>query len=146
VSAVSVRNPLMRSWIGHNLDEVWPGAIKLPEALRKWGHGPEEDGQPEHNGCALAFADRVGNKPFWEFLASDADETRGLQAGWRAKRFGEAMTCVTSDESFDLSSVHDMFKWDDLPAGSIMVDVSIKFSPFSLCLPYEFVKVMPKIN
>jgi hypothetical protein len=124
LSAVCVNTPLVRSRIGHNLEVIGPSSQYLPDALRKWGRGAVEDGKPDHSAFGLAFLQNHTAKTFWDWAVTDKDEERGLPAGWRAKRFGEAMTSVTSDPSFDFRAVHAMFGWDSLPQGATLVDVS----------------------
>lgn len=142
VSAAPARSPLMRAWVGHCLDEVARGAVEMPTALHRWARNgaAAEDGEPDHCGCGIALL-KHGEQSLFDFFAVDADEERGLPAGWRMKRFGDAMTCATSDDSFSLSAVHNMYGWDELPQGSTLVDVSLQFS-----FPLRYGTFPPFIN
>lgn len=121
ISAMPVHNPLIRSWIGHNLEDFWPSAQFLPAALRKWND--DDSGDASHCAANLAFYKNDENKTIWDFFTEDEAPERGLPKGYRDKRFGEAMTAATADPSFNLNSVHALYEWDALPNNATMVDI-----------------------
>jgi hypothetical protein len=134
-SATMARNPLMRSWVGHNLEEMAPASQGLCDALRKYHiySGDEEDGEPTHNPLSLTLEDNKDKDAFFDFVTNREDNYRGPghEVGWRMKRFGEAMSWINSDPTFNIEAIDWMYPWGTLPEESTVVDVSVVLAPFS---------------
>jgi len=123
ISAAPVKNVLLRSWIGHNLEEIAPASLNLVEALKRYGESAEPF---ESAGAYTYFRDSKEVKTFFEWFDVDGE---GERKGWRAKRFGEAMAYITSTPATDIKSIHTSYDWDGL-GEAMVVDVSFLFPRF----------------
>jgi hypothetical protein len=122
-SAFVARNPIYKSWIGHNLEEVTPAAMKLPDALRKFSMGKATPAQElEETAFSLAFSSKTSLAAnFWDSLSHKVD---GKSQADRASRFAEAMQVVHGTSAFDFPRLlKSGFDWESLGEGTV-VDVS----------------------
>jgi 6-hydroxytryprostatin B O-methyltransferase len=113
-SAAVVKDNSLSAWIGHNIDEVGRALSWQAEALDKWG--ATED--PSNAALCLAI-DLPKGSTFFEFLQNDGE---GENKGWRAKRFGLAMTAMSKTGSFSSKHIHAGFDWASLGEATL-VDV-----------------------
>ncbi|KAL1604756.1 hypothetical protein SLS60_004296 [Paraconiothyrium brasiliense] len=81
-----------------NVDESWPAAGKVVDALKKWPQAAE----PNETGLSLA---NDTDKPFYAVLA---------QYPQRAKRFGQAMSFFTTGDGYALRHLTDGYPWDTI--------------------------------
>jgi hypothetical protein len=129
LSATMAKNPLLRSWVGHNFEEMAPASQGLCDTLRKYHSysDQEEDGEPTHSPLSLTLVDRKEEDTFFDFVTKREDSFRGPghEVGWRAKRFSEAMSWITSHPTFNIEVIDEMYNWGALPEGSMVVDVSV---------------------
>ncbi|PVI04246.1 putative O-methyltransferase [Periconia macrospinosa] len=93
------------SWVGSCVDEFWPAAQKVVDALVKWPNADEPD--------QTAYVLANDGLSFYEVLRRDSH---------RATRFGEAMSFVTQGEGFSLQHLTDGYPWDTIRPGMV-VDV-----------------------
>jgi hypothetical protein len=120
ISVAPVKNPLLRSWIGHNLEEIAPASLNLVDTLKWYGESTE----PFESATAYThFRDSKEVKTFFEWCDVDGE---GERKGWRSKRFGEAMAYITGDPASNIKSIHTSYDWDGLGEATI-VDVSFCF-------------------
>ena len=117
-SAAIARESSLTAWIGHNVEEAGRALLWQAEALDKWG----ETQDPSHSAFHLAFQLPEGSSVF-DFLQNDGEAE---EKGWRAKRFGTAMTAMSKSGTFSSSHLRNGFDWASLGEAT-MVDV---------CLPY----------
>lgn len=118
-----VRNPNLRSWMAHNLEEVRDGAMQLPRSLRKFSLGKDKLSQePLESPFSLAVADRTGSPAtYWDYLNQDPDDA---PKGFRAKRFTEALQIANTASAIKTEDVLTSgFDWDSLGYATV-VDVS----------------------
>jgi hypothetical protein len=115
-SAAVVKDSSLSAWIGHNIDEVGRALSWQVKALDKWGD--TED--PSKAALCLATELPEGGT-FFEFLQNDNE---GGEKGWRAKRFGLAMTAMSKTGAFSSTHIHTGFDWASLGEAT-MVDVCI---------------------
>lgn len=122
-----VRNPKFRSWIAHNLEEMGPACEKLPDALRKFSLGKqEESGEPEEAAFGLGHLDEHGKpRTLFEFLQNDGE---GDQKGYRMPRFAEMMQVASKASHLNPEIVRKGFDWGGLGDATI-VDVSVSSPP-----------------
>jgi 6-hydroxytryprostatin B O-methyltransferase len=102
MSAAFVHDRRLRSWVGHNLEEVLPAAINLPQALEHY-----QGNLVEPNRCAGAytfFRDESDGKGWFQWYMRPDER-------WRAARFGEAMTYLTQNPALNLKMIHRMYDW-----------------------------------
>lgn len=123
ISAAPVTNPLLRSWIGHNLEDIAPASLNLVDALKRYGESAEPF---ESAGAYTYFRDSKEVKTLFEWFDVDGE---GERKGWRTKRFGEAMAFIMSNPAIDIKSIHASYDWDGL-GDAIVVDVSFRSSRF----------------
>lgn len=83
-TAAMARDPVFRSWSGHNLEEVRPAGVRLPEVLRVFG-GPEGDKVP-HTLESSAFAVEIASR----LRAGGASVLTGEEEPAAAAAVGEA--------------------------------------------------------
>ena len=126
ISAAPVKNPLLRSWIGHNLEEIAPASLNLGEALKRYGESAEPF---ESAGAYTYFRDSKEVKTLFEWFDVDGE---GERKGWRTRRFGEAMAHMTNDPATNIKFIHACYDWDGLGEATV-VDVSFRSSLF--CKP-----------
>jgi hypothetical protein len=115
-SAFAVRHPLVRSWLGHNLEEVGACCPRLPEVLHTVGETPESAECP-----LMQMLDPTAPKHrnFFDFAAVDGE---GEKKGWRMARFGGAMAHISSSGGADFEPLMAAFDWDALGEATV-VDV-----------------------
>jgi hypothetical protein len=121
-TAYVAKNPIVRSWIAHNLEEVEPACGKLPEALRKFSMGKQEATEElEETPFGLGHLDEHG-KPvtLWEFMQNDGE---GDKKGYRMRRFAEAMQVASKASNLNFETVGRGFDWASLGEATV-VDVS----------------------
>jgi hypothetical protein len=119
-SAAVAKDSSLSAWIGHNVDEVGRAVTFLGEAIDKWGD--TED--PSETAMCLAFGLPEGGTIF-DFLQNDGN---GEKMGWRAKRFGLAMSAMSKTGSFSSAHLHTGFDWPSLGEATL-VDVCFTVSP-----------------
>lgn len=114
LSAAPYRLPELRAWIEHNIDDHGPASCRMIEAIEKWGDSQD----PHETGYSLAFG--LGeNENVFTFFENDGE---GEKKGWRARRFGQAMSSMTAGGAHDVSHIRHGFMWKDLDHATI-VDV-----------------------
>ena len=118
-SVAVVKDSSLSAWIGHNIDEIGRALSWQVEALDKWGD--TED--PSNVALCLAFRLPEGST-FFEFLQ---DDDEGGKKGWRATRFGLAMTAMSKAGAFSSTHMHTGFDWASL-GESTLVDVCISYN------------------
>ncbi|EUC41662.1 hypothetical protein COCMIDRAFT_8664 [Bipolaris oryzae ATCC 44560] len=91
-------------WVAANVDEMWPAAKKLVDALEKW----PEAAEPNHTGFSLGHGTDLS---FYQALASDPE---------RARRFGEGMSFFTTGEGFSLRHLTDGYSWNSIASGTVV--------------------------
>ena len=118
-SAVPVKHPNIKAWIGHNGDDVASASVKVVEAMEKWGDSPE----PAESGFGLAFGltTEKGRDSVFDFIGQDGE---GENKGWRMKRVGAAMESMKGTGAHDVGHIHAGFDWDSLGKATV-VDVSL---------------------
>lgn len=122
-SAVFLRTPEICSWVGHNLEEVWPASVKIPDALRLYGDS-EEPGESAFN-IAFGLPKEI---PFFRFVDADGE---GDKKGWRMQRFSQAMKYINSGASHNTEYIHAGFDWKGLGGGTV-VDVRYCLLPSTI--------------
>ena len=121
-----VQNPMYRSWMSHNLEEVTPACTKLPAALRMYSQGKDQPAQELHETAfAVEFKEQLGEGgSFWDFIENDGE---GDRKGYRTKQFSEAMQVVHQVTPLHTTKlISDGFDWASLGEGTV-VDVSRPF-------------------
>lgn len=106
-SALLVRNRGVRDWVGYTTEESYLCSAKLVEATEKWGMG-DRTGQWAYN---LAFNTQL---PLFEHMEHFPE---------RAERFANTMIDMTSTDDYHIRHLVNGFAWNQLPAGSTVVDV-----------------------
>ncbi|KAF2491084.1 putative O-methyltransferase [Lophium mytilinum] len=97
-------DPRVASWVGANVDDMWPAAERVVEALVKWPQAAE----PNQTGFSLA---NETDQPFYAVLAQNPD---------RARRFGGAMSFFTTGEGYSLRHLTDGYPWDSILSGTVV--------------------------
>lgn len=118
-SIFPVENPKIRSWIGHNLEDVAPACPLLPDVLRKYGETPEAGESPS---MQFFKPNSPKNMNLFDFFAIDGE---GTKKGWRMRRFGDAMGWISSQGSGKSAPLIAAFDWDSLGEATI-VDVRVE--------------------
>ncbi len=123
VSAVLARQPIHRSLLSHQLEDMRPATTVGVDALKKWFVGQQEPPQDIDKTPFPLASDhgRVRNATVWEFL--DNHEEPGRPKGYRAKRFAEAMQTIGDTVSIGTDMVLEAFDWESLGKATV-VDVS----------------------
>lgn len=106
-SSLLVRNGGIRDWVAYTTGETYPASAKLVEATKKWGASEARDE------TAWSLANDTSQTMF-EAIADDPA---------RAQRFANVMTDMTSTEGYNIRHLVHGFAWDQLQAGSLVVDV-----------------------
>ena len=119
-SAAVVNDSSLSAWMGHNIEEIGRALSWQGEAIDKWGD--TED--PSKAALCLAFGLPEGNTAF-DFLQNDGE---GEKQGWRAKRFGLAMSAMSKTGAFSSAHLHTGFDWPSLDEATV-VDVCLPESP-----------------
>lgn len=123
-SAHAVTAKGMIDWLGHNVEESTPSALRLPEALRKFDFGGRGGGHTDETGWGLEFFPPDVGHDYSCFLWMGEDG-ENEKKGWRAKRFGNAMTyLVGPNPEISTAYVHKGYDWDKY-AGASVLDVSV---------------------
>lgn len=121
-TAFMAKNSTWRSWLAHNLEEVRPGTVYVPMALKKFHAGniePTEDILKA--GFAIADFDGTGSPTsFWDYLIRTPE---GKQDGYRDHRFSEAMQAVAEASAVKTEVLlTTAFDWSSLGEATV-VDV-----------------------
>lgn len=127
-TAFIVRNPTYMSWIGHNLEDVRPATVQLPEALRRYNRGKKiATERLTESAFALAFADKAGCQGnFWALLEEDG---QGAKKGYRAHRFARAMQIARTSAAVSFETlIKAGFDWHSVGDG-VVVDVCVTPEP-----------------
>lgn len=82
-------------WVGANVDDMWPAAQKVVDALVQW---PSAD---EPNQTGFALANETG-EAFYAALSKDPA---------RARRFGGAMSFFSTGPGYSLHHLTDHYPW-----------------------------------
>ncbi|KAJ8121801.1 hypothetical protein ONZ43_g1835 [Nemania bipapillata] len=99
-------DPNMADWVSANVNDMWPSAWKLVDALKRWPQAEE----PNETGFSLA---NNTTESFYAELSKDPE---------RAHRFGGAMSFFTTGEGYSLRHLTDGYRWDAIGNGTV-VDV-----------------------
>ncbi|KAF2102402.1 putative O-methyltransferase [Rhizodiscina lignyota] len=124
-TAYTVRQPLVRSWIALNTEEVGKGCVTMPEALKAYSFGKEQITQkPGECGVARAFYNRDGrpdlaDKTYYHWAEEDGEDG---QRGWRERRFGEAMQALGKQNTVTPEQILGGVDWGALGDATV-VDV-----------------------
>ncbi|KAF2655178.1 putative O-methyltransferase [Lophiostoma macrostomum CBS 122681] len=94
----------MASSVGANVDEMWPSATKLVDALVQWPQAAE----PNQTGFALSHDTESS---FFAEISKDPE---------RARRFGNAMSFFTTGEGYSLSHLTDGYDWGAFESGTVV--------------------------
>ncbi|OTA97997.1 hypothetical protein M426DRAFT_77207 [Hypoxylon sp. CI-4A] len=97
-------DPHIADWVGANVDEMWPSAEMVVDALDKWPTVAE----PNQTGFSLA---NKTSKSFYEELSTNPE---------RARRFGGAMSFFTTGPGYSLTHLTDNYAWDLLGGGTVV--------------------------
>jgi 6-hydroxytryprostatin B O-methyltransferase len=119
-SAAVIKDSSLSAWMGHNIDEIGRALSWQGKAIDKWGD--TED--PSKTAMCLAFGLPEGSTVF-DFLQNDGE---GEKKGWRAKRFGLAMSAMSKTGAFSSTHLHTGFDWPSLGEATL-VDVSCPYNP-----------------
>lgn len=123
-TAFLARNPVMRSMISHNLEEVRLADDYVPESLRKYSVGKATISQEIHeSGFNIADIDRAGRPTaYWEYIKRTP---QGKPDGFRDKRFCEAMQVATASSPINSPQcLSEGYDWAGL-GEAFIVDVSL---------------------
>ncbi|OKL62776.1 hypothetical protein UA08_01854 [Talaromyces atroroseus] len=90
------------SWVGANVDDMWPAAERVVDALQKWPLASE----PNQTGFALANGTEDS---FYAELEKNPD---------RARRFGGAMSFFTTGDGYSLRHLADGYPWASILSSS----------------------------
>lgn len=119
-SAHASRTPVLRSWMGHHLEEARQATTKAAEALRLYSSGkeePSEDMDETPFGLSWPRLKNGGLATWWSVGQDDPKEA------WRSKRFAEAMEASVLSGVVQSDDVVDSFDWAKL-GNATVVDVS----------------------
>ncbi|KAL6406909.1 hypothetical protein AUP68_09723 [Ilyonectria robusta] len=121
-TAFMSKNPIWRSWVAHNMEDMRPGIVYLPESLKKFSAGkdvPSDD--ILQSGCAIADFDRVGHpSSLWEYLERTPE---GKPSDYRVNRFAEAMQAAALSSAVKTEDLLSTYDWARL-GNATVVDVS----------------------
>ncbi|KAI8629700.1 putative O-methyltransferase [Xylariaceae sp. FL1651] len=101
-----VDDQAMADWVSSNVNDMWPAAEKVVDALAKWPLAEE----PNQTGFSLA---NNTDNSFYTELGKDSE---------RARRFGGAMSFFTTGEGYSLRHLTDGYAWGGIGTGTV-VDV-----------------------
>ncbi len=118
-SIFPVENPKIRSWLGHNLEEIAAACPLLPDVLRKYGETPEAG---ESATMQLFRPNSPKDMNVFDFFAIDGE---GTKRGWRMRRFGDAMGLMSSQRGAESTPLLAAFDWDALGEATV-VDVCVE--------------------
>ncbi|KAK8042322.1 sterigmatocystin 8-O-methyltransferase [Apiospora phragmitis] len=100
----ALTNPDTAHWLASGTEDMWPAAVKVVDALEKWGDSQE----PNHTGFSLAH-NLDGS--IYDYVAADPA---------RATRFSATMNTLSSSEEYDLTYVLDHYDWASLGAARVV--------------------------
>ncbi|KAI0100071.1 putative O-methyltransferase [Nemania sp. FL0031] len=106
VSRQIADDPNMADWVSSNVNEMWPSAERLVDALKKWPSAEE----PNQTGFSLA---NNTTDSFYTELSKNPE---------RARRFAGAMSFFTTGEGYSLRHLTEGFDWSAIGSGTV-VDV-----------------------
>ncbi|KAL6704153.1 hypothetical protein ACN47E_008713 [Coniothyrium glycines] len=116
---------LVASWVGANVDDMWPAAEKVVAALAKWPDAAEA------NQTGFALANNT-DLPFYAVLGQDPQ---------RARRFGGAMSFFTTGDGYSLRHLVDGYPWESVGSGTV-VDLGGSHGDAAFALANKY----PKLN
>lgn len=121
-SAIPVKIPSLKSFIGHITEDGGPASVKVIEALERWGASD----RPAESGFGIAWGLDLkdGKDCVFRFVADDGE---GEKKGFRMKRIGHAMESMKGDGAYDVGHVQQGFDWASLGEATV-VDVSPRAS------------------
>lgn len=108
ISAILVRDPVMRDWVGHFTEEGYPTNAKWSEAMQKYPNSQELNEAP----FAVAF-DYKEPGGFFQYLAGQEEPQ---------KRFFGAMKGVGMAPGVDYGHLANGYDWENLGKATV-VDV-----------------------
>ncbi|KAK0614953.1 O-methyltransferase-domain-containing protein [Bombardia bombarda] len=126
-TAYLARNPKMQSWVSHMMQEGRPAVMHGTESLRKYSAGRELPSQEViEAGFSLADLDKTGHPvSYWDYVKHTPE---GKPAGFRAKRFAEAMQAATAASATNPTEVIKFgFDWESLGEATV-VDMPISLT------------------
>ncbi|KAI2919321.1 hypothetical protein CBS147371_3684 [Aspergillus niger] len=139
-SALIVRNPFVKSYLEHNMEDVRPAATVGVDALKKWFVGESEP--PEDvAACPIALATYDGHQSggdLWQLLENS--ERPGQPKGFRAKRFAEAMQGLRMTSGVMTECVLKQFDWSSLNEATV-VDLGGSAGHISVILADNYPKL-----
>ncbi|KAI8944399.1 putative O-methyltransferase [Xylaria longipes] len=94
----------MADWVSSCVNEMWPSAEKVVDALAKWPLAEEP------NQTGFSIANNTTNS-FYTELAKDHE---------RARRFGSAMSFFTSGKGYSLRHLTDGYSWGAIGTGTVV--------------------------
>ncbi|KAI1098865.1 putative O-methyltransferase [Jackrogersella minutella] len=97
-------DPNIADWVSANVNEMWPAAEKVVDALAKWPLAEE----PNQTGFSLANGT---DKSFYLELSENPE---------RARRFGGAMSSFTTGPGYSLRHLTDGYSWDSVGSGTVV--------------------------
>ncbi|KFY09293.1 hypothetical protein V492_05544 [Pseudogymnoascus sp. VKM F-4246] len=112
LSSIIVREPLSRSWILHNFEEI--ASARFLDAYDKYGESEE----PTETAVRIAFDyfDKHPNDNLWAFLENDGE---GENKGYRMRRFAEAMVWVSGHKNDEDMILASGFDWASLGEATV---------------------------
>jgi hypothetical protein len=121
-TAYLAKTPAMRSMIGHQTEETRAGSLHFAESLRKYSAGKSKFTEEVlESGFSIADIDRTGHPvDYWAYAKVTPE---GKPAGFREKRFAEAMQAAAGGSSAPTELLRDNFDWASLEEGTV-IDVS----------------------
>ncbi|MCJ1382875.1 hypothetical protein MMC17_005988 [Xylographa soralifera] len=105
-SKAMVSFPLASQMLGFSCGELWPGGMRIADAIEKW------PGSEEPNECGWALANNTDKKAY------DIIDTTPM----RAKRMADGMTFLHSGPTFNHEHLLKSYDWKSLSQG-LLVDV-----------------------
>ncbi|KAF2672737.1 S-adenosyl-L-methionine-dependent methyltransferase [Microthyrium microscopicum] len=132
VSAIFVLQPQIRCIIGHQLEEIAPACINVPQALRHWNNDAEH---PSKSGCAYTFfKDTLYEAGTFEWFGKPEN-------AYRVERFAGAMNYMMQSPAMSFTNLHNMYDWRALGAATL-VDVGGSEGHIS----YELARAYPDMK
>lgn len=107
-ASLPLLNASMKDVLGNITDEAFKSSAFLAQAAAKSCHSKERVDAPFN----LAFGTDL---PMFDYFATEAP--------WRAERFSNVMKTMANSHRLTLDHLQQGFRWQDLPAGSTVVDV-----------------------
>ncbi|KAI0835695.1 putative O-methyltransferase [Hypoxylon sp. FL0890] len=117
-------DPAMADWVSSNVNDMWPSAEKVIDALAKWPLAEE----PNQTGFSLANAT---DDSFYIELSKNPE---------RARRFGGAMSFFTTGPGYSLAHLTDNYHWDSLGSGTV-VDVGGSHGDIAFAIARKYPKL-----